>query len=76
MSGHRAKLGILVVMALIAGAFGASGTASASSSVSPIPFVASGSVNQVYVTGLLAGTSAELVNRTGTQVATNSADFS
>jgi len=74
VSGHRAKLGILAVLALIVGAFTASGTASASQAASPITFVATGSVDQVYVTGLLAGTSADLVNGFGRRIATNSAD--
>jgi predicted acyl esterase len=71
--GHRPKLGILLVLALIAGAFVASGAA-ASPSVNTAALVATGSVNQVYVTGLLAGTSAQLTNSSGHRVASAHAD--
>ena len=72
MLRRPAALRLSLAAILIAGLFAAVGTATAATA--PPTFTAAGSAEQVYVTGLAGGASAELLNKSGTVVATKAAD--
>ena len=70
------SLRISLVTALVAGMFATAATAGATSSATAKtgPFTATGSVEQVYVTGTKPGASVTLLNRSGDVVAKKNAD--
>ncbi|MCW2573280.1 MAG: peptidase, partial [Frankiales bacterium] len=74
MRNHGTSLRFALVGALVAGLLVAGGAAATGPAAPTTPFTAQGSARQVYATGVAAGAKVALLDGSGRQVATRTAN--